>query len=205
MGLAGLQGWSLFFLSLPYLSPFSRKDWISFSALFELGHYYTYILRALPLFLSKILRSTVQRFFSHWRRVINPKRLCFVKKTLDAYLLIFLYRIAPHQPWSQSISPCEQSLLLSPFLGSWNRGSSWIVSSVWNRRSPNFWTRHSCFLLSNWTYFWCASIRLLTNRLLVYFDFTKLFVILIMVLLTVGRKGSKHAGTIKLLCSCRSF
>ena len=39
MGLAGLQGWNLFFLSLSYLSPFSRKDWISFSVLFELGHY----------------------------------------------------------------------------------------------------------------------------------------------------------------------
>ena len=39
MGLAGLQGWNLFFLSLSYFSPFSRKDWISFSVLFELGHY----------------------------------------------------------------------------------------------------------------------------------------------------------------------
>ena len=61
-----------------------------------------YILRALSrarasiiFMMSMILHSTVQRFFSsHWRRVINPKRLCFLK-TFDS--LIFLYGVSPYQ------------------------------------------------------------------------------------------------------------
>ena len=57
-----------------------------------------YILRArasIIFIMSMILHSTVQRFFfSHWRRVRNPKRLCFLK-TFDS--LIFLYGVSPYQ------------------------------------------------------------------------------------------------------------
>ena len=33
-------------------------------------------------------------------------------------------------------------------------GSAWIASTLWSRRSPNFWTSQSCFLSSNW-FFQC--------------------------------------------------
>ena len=41
--------------------------------------------RALGSFLSIVLRSTVQRFSSHRRRVIHPQRLCFSLKHLTLF------------------------------------------------------------------------------------------------------------------------
>ena len=32
----------------------------------------------------------------------------------------------------------------------WKGGSAWIAPSLWGRRRPNFYTRKSCSLLSNW-------------------------------------------------------
>ena len=47
-------------------------------------------------------------------------------------------------------SPFEQSLLLSfPLLRRRKGGSARIASTLWSRRSPNFWTSQSCFLSSN--------------------------------------------------------
>ena len=31
------------------------------------------------------------------------------------------------------------------------RGSAWITSNLSGRRSPNFWTKQSCFVPSNWS------------------------------------------------------
>ena len=45
--------------------------------------------RAAIIFMSTVLRNTVQRFFSHWRRDINPKRLSFFRKTFDTFLYFF--------------------------------------------------------------------------------------------------------------------
>ena len=46
--------------------------------------------------------------------------------------------------------PCEQSLLLSfSLLRRRKVGSARIPSTLWSRRSPNFWTSQSCFLSSN--------------------------------------------------------
>ena len=46
--------------------------------------------------------------------------------------------------------PCEQSLLLSfSLLRRRKVGSARIASTLWSRRSPNFWTSQSCFLSSN--------------------------------------------------------
>ena len=44
------------------------------------------------------LRSTVQRFlfFSHWRRMINTKRLCFLENFWH-FLIFFLYQVSPYQ------------------------------------------------------------------------------------------------------------
>ena len=47
-----------------------------------------------------------------------------------------------HAPW-------EQSLLLSFSLLRRKVGSARIASTLWSRRSPNFWTSQSCFLSSN--------------------------------------------------------
>ena len=49
--------------------------------------------------------SPLNGFFSHRRRVINPKRLCFFFNHLR--YLIFLYRISHHQlPLPQQRPPC---------------------------------------------------------------------------------------------------
>ena len=46
--------------------------------------------------------------------------------------------------------PCEQNLLLSFSLPRRRKvGSARIASTLWSRRSPNFWTSQSCFLSSN--------------------------------------------------------
>ena len=115
MGLGGLQGWSLSF------SPFHTFDHSAerteFHFQFYLNWDITYILRALRSFLSIVLRSTVQRFFWHWRRVMNPKRLCFLKKkkhlTLSFwYFFIEYHLISPDPSLSQPANRATFCLLL---------------------------------------------------------------------------------------------
>ena len=46
-------------------------------------------------------------------------------------------------------TPCEQNLLLSSWVWRRKRGSAWITSNLWGRRSPNVWACKSCFLSPN--------------------------------------------------------
>ena len=50
------------------------------------------------------------------------------------------------------LSPCEHSLVLSSWSRKRKEGSVWITSSLWNHRSPSFWTRQSYVLSSNWIF-----------------------------------------------------
>ena len=68
-------------------APFRRKDWISISVSLELGHY-IHLARAITRTRASIILCPwywvvlYNGFFSHWRRVICPKRLCFFFKHL---------------------------------------------------------------------------------------------------------------------------
>ena len=48
------------------------------------------------------------------------------------------------------IPPAFANFSYSPRMSRRKGGSSWIASSLWSRRSPNFWTSESCFVLSKW-------------------------------------------------------
>ena len=79
-----------------------------------------------------------------------------------ALICRFQFTVSPNRSflnshgWTRSnmkwrlTTPCEQSLLLSfSLLRRRKVGSARIASTVWSRRSPNFWTSQSCFLSSN--------------------------------------------------------
>ena len=51
---------------------------------------------------------------------------------------------------TRHITTCEDSLFLSSLKKRRKGDSAWIASNLWSRRSPNFWTRQSCFFSSNW-------------------------------------------------------
>ena len=72
------------------------KKW-SLAAGYAVGNIYP--ARASIIFMMSLaLRSTVQRFlfFSHWRRMINTKRLCFLENFWH-FLIFFLYQVSPYQ------------------------------------------------------------------------------------------------------------
>ena len=76
-------------------TPFSQKDWRSISVSFELGRYIhpmriiMHACASIIFMMFMILRTTVQHFFfSHWRKVINLKWLCFLK-TSDTFWYFF--------------------------------------------------------------------------------------------------------------------
>ena len=55
----------------------------------------------------------------------------------------------PHSPLLRGYPPPSESPFV--FLSEeYKRGSSWITSSLWGCRSPNFWTDQCCSLSSNW-------------------------------------------------------
>ena len=79
-------------------------------------------------------------FFSYWRRVINPKRLCFLKNIWQS--LIFLYWISPHQllrlfrykqarRWSCNYFWINLSLIRPPRF-------SWLTLTTWEKRTSFF-------------------------------------------------------------------
>ena len=95
-----------------------------------------YILRArasIIFMMSMILRSTVQRFFfSHRRRVINPKRLCFLKtfdsdislRSITSATAIKVYCVRPCLHGFGQIF--ERTRTRYPR----NRASFWVLQSV---------------------------------------------------------------------------
>ena len=95
-----------------------------------------YILRArvsIIFMMSMILRSTVQRFFfSHRRRVINPKRLCFLKtfdsdislRSITSATAIKVYCVRPCLHGFGQIS--ERTRTRDPR----NRASFWVLQSI---------------------------------------------------------------------------
>ena len=95
-----------------------------------------YILRArasIIFMMSMILRSTVQWFFcSHRRRVINPKRLCFLKtfdsdislRSITSATAIKVYCVRPRLHGFGQIS--ERTRTRDPR----NRASFWVLQSI---------------------------------------------------------------------------
>ena len=96
-----------------------------------------YILRArvsIIFMMSMKLRSTVQRFFfSHRRRVINPKRLCFLK-TFDSDISLRSITLSATAIKVYCVRPClhgfgqifERTRTRYPR----NRASFWVLQSV---------------------------------------------------------------------------
>ena len=96
-----------------------------------------YILRArasIIFMMSMILRSTVQRFFfSHRRRVINPKRLCFLK-TFDSDISLRSITLSATAIKVYCVRPClhgfgqisERTRTRDPR----NRTSFWVLQSI---------------------------------------------------------------------------
>ena len=76
---------------------------------------------------------TTEKMFYSARHAESLKR----KRTYGSSLKYYL---------GAAVTPCKQSILLS---SSWLRrrkgASAWITSSLWRRRSPDFWTTQSCF------------------------------------------------------------
>ena len=60
---------------------------------------------------------------------------------------ILIFRSIWNTDWGKT--PFEQNLILSFSLLRRKGSSVWIASTLWSRRSPNFWTSQSCFLSSN--------------------------------------------------------